>query len=159
MLKAQSDCWFTDCGSKQGCIQIRCQPQDWMQLVENKTENVLYKIVWEIQRFLENVSSFILIFMQNCHDSGHMTVSHEILKSWDLNITKSHLWSDFKLVSDSELMTWRFSQKSLVLYIRLSCILSHCWLSSMSWWSLNQNWMSFIELTVTTLLWSTVSAC
>ena len=53
-----------DCGSL-GTRLYTNWAQGWMRLFENKTENASYKIVWEIQRFLENASSFILIFMPN----------------------------------------------------------------------------------------------
>ena len=90
---------------------------------------------WFLYEF--NIESEMNLFC--CHDPDHMTVSHGISGSWDLDIMRSHLWSDFELASDSELTAWRFSQKSSILYIKLSCILFCCWSSSMSWWFSDQN--------------------
>ena len=139
----------------------------WCFFITNKENTFMIFLIWTLDVWCWVSSfNFLSIFcqltaktVQCCHGPGHMTVSHGISGSWDLDITRSCLWSDFKLVSDFRLRAWRFSQKSLILYIRLSCILSCCWLSSMSWWSLNWNWISFIELTATTSLWSIISAC
>ena len=121
-------------------------------------KNLLYLIIQNRIK-CQKLISISYIYVLQCHDPSHMTVSHGISGSWDLNITRSHLQSNSELASDFRSAAWRFSQKSLVLYIKLFCILFCCWLSSMSWWFSDWNQILFIKLTMIIFLQSIISAC
>ena len=76
-----------------------------------RTEKKLQKKSKTDKKLAENADSSAE--QEYYHDSDHMTVSHKILKSQDLDITRSYLWSDSELASDS----CSLKMKNITVYI------------------------------------------